>query len=261
VAAPQIDKDPNFNPFSNSDSQSNSFGSGFGQKKVSSNDIAALEKMYENLPSDRPAEITVSSREEEVTTEKLIHVNEQKLPYQLHKKYVINHIKSGFIVIDQQRAHERILFEQFVQKIANNRVGTQQMMFPLTVELSQQDIGMLQSVSNDLIGIGFDISEFGNGSIIINGIPDVLSDKDVKTTMEEILASLHEEVSSIKLGEKMARSMAKSAGIKKGMVLSIAEMQRLIDELFACEQPFYSPTGKPTTVTVPLEELEKKFEN
>jgi len=256
VSAPKIEQDPDYNPFKLEPSQSD-----FKHKKVSTSDIAALEKMYQSLPSDKQELITVSSEDEtQGSIDEVVDIEEKKLPYQLHKKYIINHIKSGFIVIDQQRAHERILFEQFVQKIANNVVGTQQMMFPLTLELSQQDIGILQSVSNDLIGMGFDISEFGSGSVIINGIPAVLSESDVKTTMEEILESLNDEISSIKLGEKMARSMARAAGIKKGKNLSIEEMQNLIDELFACEQPFYTPTGKPTTVTVPLDELERKFE-
>lgn len=254
VSAPNIKPDPEYNPFKLSSAQSD-----FTSRKVSSTDIAALEDMYARIDiekSENPQEqleITAENGED-------VEIEEQKLPYQLHRKYVINHIKSGFIVIDQQRAHERILYEQFVQKIANNTVGSQQMMFPLTLELSQQDIRMLQSVRSELNGIGFDISEFGNGSIIINGIPAVLSESDVGAALEEVLKSLSEELTTIKLGEKLARSLAKSTGIKKGQQLGIEEMQTLIDELFACEQPFYTPSGKPTTVTVPLNELEKKFE-
>ena len=135
------------------------------------------------------------------------------------------------------------------------------MMFPLTLEMSQQDIEILQSVSENLIGIGFDISEFGQGSVIVNGIPAVLAESDAVTALENIIYSIKEETTEIKLGDKLARSMAKSACIKKGHPLSIEEMQVIIDELFACEQPFYTPSGRPTTVTVPLDEIERKFES
>jgi len=193
--------------------------------------------------------------------EELMEVEEQRLPYQLHKKYIINHIKSGFILIDQQKAHERILFERYIQKIANNAISAQQVLFPITIELSNQDIALLQSVSKQLNGMGFDISEFGQGSIIINAIPSVMNEMNLQHAFELILSSLADEDQiSIRFEEKLARSMAKAECIKGGRSLSVLEMQNLIDELFACEQPFYSPVGKPTTVNVPLEEFEKKFD-
>ena len=145
--------------------------------------------------------------------------------------------------------------------IANNAISAQQVLFPITIELSNQDIALLQSVSKQLNGMGFDISEFGQGSIIINAIPSVMNEMNLQHAFELILSSLADEDQiSIRFEEKLARSMAKAECIKGGRTLSVLEMQNLIDELFACEQPFYSPVGKPTTVNVPLEEFEKKFD-
>ena len=138
---------------------------------------------------------------------------------------------------------------------------SQQILFPLTVELSQQDIELLQSVSSALNGMGFDISEFGKGSIIVNGIPSVLQEKNLHDAIDQILGNLNDEGQvNVKFEEQLARSISKAECIKSGHFLGIEEMQNLADELFACEQPFYSPSGKPTTVTVPIEEFEKKFD-
>ena len=192
----------------------------------------------------------------------MLEVEEERLPYQMHRKYIINHIKSGIIVVDQQKAHERILFEKMIQAIANNKMARQQMLFPLTIELSTEDTTLLQSVSPELNGMGFDISEFGQGSIIINGIPSVLKESSVRDTIEQILCSLNdEEQASTRFEEKLAKSISKAQSIKSGQLLNVEEMQNLVDELFACEQPFYTATGKPTTVTISLEEFEKKFDS
>ncbi|MDA8715345.1 DNA mismatch repair endonuclease MutL [Flavobacteriales bacterium] len=247
VSPPHVKGDPDYNPFHLSSAQSD-----FTGKKASSSDILALENMYKNA-NDSP---NVVNDEEE-----LMEVQEQRLPYQLHKRYIINHIKSGFILIDQQKAHERILFERYIQKIANNAISAQQVLFPITIELNNQDIVLLQSVSKQLNGMGFDVSEFGQGSIIINAIPSVVNEMNLQHAFELILSSLKDEDQiHIRFEEKLARSMAKAECIKSGQTLSVLEMQNLIDELFACEQPFYSPAGKPTTVNVPLEEFEKKFD-
>lgn len=249
ISPPDVKGDPNYNPFDLSSAQSD-----FTAKKASSSDILALENMYKNANDALPVDRDDSELE-------LIEVKEQRLPYQLHKKYIINHIKSGFVLIDQQKAHERILFERYIQKIANNAMGSQQVLFPITLKLSNQDIALLQSVSQQLIGMGFDISEFGQGSIIINSIPNVVNEMNLQHAFELVLTSLKDEGQiSIRFEEKLARSMAKAECIKRGQTLSVLEMQNLIDELFACEQPFYSPSGKPTTVNVPLEEFEKKFD-
>jgi len=251
VSSPNIKSDPNYNPFKLSSSQSD-----FGGKKVSSSDIMALEDMYKKADGHTSTEPTENDQ-----LNNLIEVEEQRLPYQLHKKYIINHIKSGFIVIDQQKAHERILFERLIQAIAHNRMTTQQILFPLTVELSQQDIELLQSVSSELNGMGFDISEFGKGSIIVNGIPSILQEKNLHDAIDQILSNLNDEGQiNVRFEEQLARSISKAQSIKSGHFLAVEEMQNLADELFACEQPFYTPTGKPTTVTVPIEEFEKKFD-
>lgn len=249
IKAPVFKPDPNYNPFKEDSGKSFSDGS-FTQTKIEQEDIASLEEMYQKIDEEIPTE----------ESSQLMEQKEEKAPYQLHGRYIVNHIKSGFLMIDQQRAHERILFEQYIVNIATNQSGSQQLLFPITLEMSQQDIEMLQSVSSQLNGIGFDISEFGKGTIIINGIPATLAQIRIQVAIDEILQNLKDTgEANLKLEEKLARSLAKSASIKPGVKLEQEEMKAIIDQLFACEVPYYTPNGKATVITVPLEEIEAKF--
>lgn len=254
IEAPTIHPNPNYNPFSLSPEQSD-----FGSRKVEQQEVAALDNMYQQL-GNKVAHLTVTSEPVQTNFSEDLGNTDEKLPYQLHGRYIINHIKSGFIVIDQRRAHQRILFEQAIVDLANNQIARQQLLFPITLDFSQQDIALLQSVSEKLNGMGFDLSEFGKGTVIVNGIPASLSEDEISSSIDEILNGLKNEGNAdLKLEEKIARSMAKAASVKQGIRLNIEEMKAMIDQLFACEQPYYSPTGKPTIVTISMDELEKKF--
>jgi len=194
--------------------------------------------------------------------EKLLH-KEVALPYQLHRRYIVSHIKSGFILIDQQAAHERILFERFIMQLAHNNKSSQRQLFPQTIELNAEDTEIMHEVLPDICALGFDIQEFGRQSFVIHSFPADIHAGDEKRMIEELLEQYKKNLSISKLNkrENIARALAQGSAIKSGRKLSIEEMSNLIDELFACENAYTAPGGRFTFVSFSLDELEKRFEN
>ena len=164
------------------------------------------------------------------------------------------------MLIDQKRAHERVLYERFMDCLSNNRSVAQINMFPETIELNPADCIMLKEIEGDLNILGFDIQHLGNNVISLNSQPAGNSSNPV-----EILETLLEEYKgkqtdpSIGAKEKVASAMARASAIPYGKVMVQSEMEDLFDTLFACSAPNYSPTGKPVINIITLEELDKRF--
>jgi DNA mismatch repair protein MutL len=182
-----------------------------------------------------------------------------KSSVQFKNKYILTPVKSGLMVIDQKRAHERILYERLMQVLENHEVASQQQLFPETFELNASDATLLTSILPDLRALGFDIRDFGKNSFIINGTPGVLN----TTSPIEIIESLLEEYknSPVNLQEKaretVAISLAQASAIPYGHTLKPGEINELIDNLFACQTPNFSPKGKKILSIMPLEDFEK----
>lgn len=240
------------------------------------NNLANWEKMYEGLQQDtenqHPLETTAqttaftvessfsddSSENEELD----IKTQEQKTPYQIHRTYILNQIKSGFILIDQQAAHERILYEAYLDQLQESSGNSQQQLFTQTIELSTTDAEVLLGILESINQLGFDIQHFGQTSFVINGIPAELMGKMEASQVLDQLLEQYKMGLDLKLDfkENIARSMARGAAVKRGQALDKAEMQMLIDQLFACAMPFKSPTGRNCFHTFELESLAKMFE-
>lgn len=186
---------------------------------------------------------------------------EDKNPYQLHQRYIVNSIKSGFVLIDQQAAHERILYEQYLQALEQQQAVSQGQLFAQTIELSPTDAILLSEMLPELRLLGFDIEEFGQNAFVINGLPTEIAGKQNEVAIIDQLISQYREQLDLKLGTKetIARAMARSAAIKRGKRLDVAEMQLIINQLFACSNPMRSPTGRSCYLTFSLDELEQKF--
>ncbi len=186
----------------------------------------------------------------------------KSVPYQIHASYIVSPIKSGFLVIDQQAAHERILYEQCLSVLEKQSALSQKQLFPRTLTLSPADATMLQEILPQINLLGFDIQEFGNYTFVINGIPAELSGKQDETKIIEGLLEQYKRNTDLKLNarENIARAMAKSTAIRKGQNLTEEEMQSLIDKLFACSLPFRSPTGRSCFLTFELDEFAKRFD-
>lgn len=200
--------------------------------------------------------------EEEATHPNSAQPESKKTPTQLHNTYILTQIKSGMMLLDQQTAHERILYERYLQVLSQQKSSTQNQLFPRTLSLAPADAELLKSLLQPINQLGFDIQEFGANTFVINGVPTELAGKQDELTVIESLLEQYKSNRELNVGrnENIARAMARSAAMKRGKPLTTQEMQTLIDQLFACEVPFQSPSGKRCFITVDLEELSKRFE-
>ena len=181
--------------------------------------------------------------------------------FQLHNKYIVAPIKSGLMIINQQFAHERILYEHLFDLFDQKSNITQQQLFPETIELSATDAALMREISDDIKLLGFDIETMSGNTFVVNGIPALIKNPNIKELLENILENFKSSFVDLKNDRKLslAQSMAKSMAVKSGQCLQKEEMVSLIDELFACKHPYSSPSGKPTFNTIEIEELNKKF--
>ncbi len=185
----------------------------------------------------------------------------QREPYQIHSQYIVSHLKSGFLLIDQQAASERVLFERYLTALENQPIATQKALFPKTVELSAADAALLRDILEEVNCLGFEIAEFGGNTFAIHGSPsEMQSGISEEMLLEKVLAQYKGNL-ELQLGtrENLARSMARNAALRKGQSLTPQEMQDLVDRLFACSVPYNSPSGRKCFIQFDLEELQKQF--
>jgi DNA mismatch repair protein MutL len=185
----------------------------------------------------------------------------QKEPFQIHNQYIILEMKSGFTIIDQHNAHERILYERYLAKLDNKECLIQKQLFPVTLEISKDKQAIFESLQEELGQLGFDIQSFGGSTYVANGIPSGMEESNLQSVVDMLIEqySLGHNLEMTK-NEKLAIAMAQSTSIKKGKELSTEEINSLIDNLFACTMPHISPSGKKVFITYELSELEKQFQ-
>ncbi len=183
-------------------------------------------------------------------------------PYQIHNKYIVSQIKSGFILIDQQAAHERILYEKFIVQLAQNKIASQAKLFPDTLTFDALDAQVMQAILPEVNQLGFDVQPFGQNTFVVHALPADMVNVNENAIFEELIEQFKnsENVSALNKQQKIAQILASSAALKKGKVLSAEEMKVLIDELFACENPYHAPNGRLTVAQFSLDEIEKKFQ-
>lgn len=185
----------------------------------------------------------------------------QRDPYQIHGQYIISHIKSGFLLIDQQAASERVLYERYLAALEHQPISTQKALFPKTIELSAADATLLNAILEEVNCLGFEITAFGGNTFAIHGSPAELRPGISEETLLQKVLEQYKGNLELQLGtrDNLARSMARNAALKKGQSLGVPEMQDLIDRLFACAVPFQSPSGRKCFVQYDLETLQKQF--
>ncbi|MGA9269786.1 MAG: DNA mismatch repair protein MutL, partial [Lutimonas sp.] len=181
--------------------------------------------------------------------------------FQLHSKYVASSIKSGMVLIDQNAAHQRILYEDYLEKVTLEGIGHQQLLFPLKVTLTASEIRILKDVKADLETAGFHIDRIGEDQITLNAIPVNIPETQVNQILEELAGNIKNEVpdTSFSQIDAIAKSLAKSLSIKAGTQLNAKEQESLVNNLFSCREPNYSPSGKRTFITISMEDLEERF--
>jgi DNA mismatch repair protein MutL len=261
IVPPTINFNPDFNPFGESKRTPREYA------YQSSNDYkpAAVSKNWGSLyeiVKHQPHEQAALELDPEGEDEQLAPVQKQLM--QVHNKYIMSQIKSGIMVIDQQAAHERILYERFLLHLEDRKGASQQSLFPQTVTLSPNDFELAKSLLDDIKSLGFEVREFGKNTLVIEGIPVDLGSNTFNETQlfEHLIEGFKNSQQELKLDKRdaLARSMARNSSIKSGVSLAQEEMNTLIEQLFACKTPNYSISGKPVIQTIGLTEIDKKFD-
>lgn len=250
VRAPVIQFNPEYNPF-----------------KIPSDDKKAaipanwqdLYKIAEQQPS--PAKLFEEDTDINLTFQQ--SAEPEKKPFQLNQRFMVSSIKSGLLVIDQESAHERILYEDYLEALSGHGFASQQTLFPQTINFNAGDASLLEELLPEIRQLGFDIRAFGRNTYIIEGVPADLGLGNEPQILEKLLESYKDNLSTLKLEKRdnLARSLARRNSIKGGKKLESAEMNLLIDKLFACASPSVTPGGKPVFITLSINELLKRFEN
>jgi DNA mismatch repair protein MutL len=181
--------------------------------------------------------------------------------WQIHDRYILSEIKSGMVIIDQHIAHERILYERILKILQDNAKSTgQQLLFPQTLTLSVDDFIKFKEIIHLLNKIGFGVRVFSGTSIVIDAIPvDVKVGREAQVVLDIIDYYKANQDKQFNPLERMAAAFSCKNAIKSGEVLTQAEMHAIVDQLFACESPYFCPHGRPVVVTMDLEELDRKF--
>ena len=258
---PTIQVDSGFNPFV-TDKPAKALAS-FGSYKKESN-TANWESLYVGLKQDTDEIASFSFESEEVTgklfDDETVETN-TNATYQIHKKYIVSAIKSGMLVIDQGRAHQRILYEQFLTNITVQKASSQQLLFPLELYFSTDEMQLLKELEPTLENTGFVFDAFKTDAVQISGLPIAMAESEVSIVLEELISNLKNEIpeSSFSQSDSIAKSMAKSLAVKTGTYLSEKEQENLVNSLFACKEPNVSPFQKPTFITITVDDLDKKF--
>jgi len=185
----------------------------------------------------------------------------QREPYQIHGQYIVSHLKSGFLLIDQQAASERVLYERYLAALENQPIATQKALFPKTIELTPADAALLRDIIEEVNRLGFEIAEFGGNTFAIHGSPAELRGGHAEEILLEKVLTQYKGNLELQLGtrDNLARSMARNAALRRGQSLTSQEMQDLVDRLFACAVPYNSPSGRKCFIQFDLEELQKQF--
>ncbi len=237
---------PNFSSYKKTEVQPN-WESLYVGLKQASYDIA--EMTFEN-------DAVSSSLFEENEVEQ-----EAKRTYQIHKKYIVSPIKSGMVIINQKRAHERVLYEEFLTSMTVHQASSQQLLFPLQLYFSSTEIDLLAELKSSLENTGFAFDSINDDHVLISGLPVNVTESEISIVMEELLRDLQDGIpdSNFSQNDTIAKSMAKSLAVKTGTYLTEKEQENLVHNLFACKEPNVSPFQKPTFITMSVEDLDKKF--
>ncbi|MDI9257195.1 DNA mismatch repair endonuclease MutL [Flavobacterium sedimenticola] len=257
---PTIQVDRSYNPFAE-DKPNPSFRSvSYKKTEVQPN----WESLYVGL-KQAGQEIAEMTFENEAVTSSLFDDTETeqevRRTYQIHKKYIVSPIKSGMVIINQKRAHERVLYESFLTNMTVHQAVSQQLLFPLPLYFSPTEITLIKELQPALESTGFLFEAVHHDHILVSGLPVNVAESEVSIVLEELLSAMQDEIpsQSFSQNDTIAKSMAKSLAIKTGTYLSGKEQENLVHNLFACKEPNVSPFQKPTFITMSVEDLDKKF--
>lgn len=245
VPPPSITINPDYNPFEKRKEPQTTMP--FPGKSAGSTD--GWEKLYEPIP--------IPHREEEMD----LPIQEQKRSIQVKNGWIVTHTGSGILIIDQQHAHERILYERLLEQHTAKQPLSQKLLIPQTVQLSPDDAQSVRDWLTHLTSIGFEIAEFGRNAFLIHALPQSANNTNPDDLIHALLESLKSPDPDAKLKPDivLAKSLAKKMAVKRGKKLMQQEVDAIVENLLSCRIPDISPDGKPTLSIITFEELNKKF--
>ena len=252
---PQVNINPNYNPFK--------------QSSYSRPPKMNWQELYNDFEKD------VDTNEKNTETSSLQFSQEQQeqqsLPdigadtfpeyYQYKQKYIFTSVKSGLMIIDQRRAHIRILFDKYLRQIEHKKGISQRVLFPEMIELTASEAAILPSISEDMESLGFEMSNLGSNTFAIQGVPSEIENPDVVKLIKSMLENITETGLDVKseIQEKLALSFARSVAINYGKPLSVEEITDIVNNLFACPTPNYTPDGKKIIAVIDDDEMDRKL--
>lgn len=271
IRPPEVHYNANYNPFATSSSPS------AGRKTVASTPTYSYGSTYASadddtlrasayLPEMAPAEDLLPNGTDEA---RLPLGEEQKQGggltggdyLQFKGRYILTSVRSGLMLIDQHRAHVRVLFDRYMEQIRRGKGLTQGVLFPEILQLPPSEAALLDALHADFESVGFDISSLGGGSYAIQGVPAGIEGLRPVELVRSMVNNAQEKGGDVKeeVQEQLALTLARASAIVYGQVLSAQEMTALIDDLFATTTPNYTPDGKPVLATIKEEEIDKLF--
>ena len=250
VAMPEINVNPKFNPFKNNNSHH-----------------SAGYKEWEKLFDDIKPTVPINEEKdffESANMQGNDSIIDEKSPihYQYKGQYILTAVKSGLMMIDQHRAHMRIIFEEYMSRMEHHKPHVQKILFPVIVTFERSEEPILSILLPRLTDMGFDITDLGGGSFAINGIPDGTEGLNVAEVLHDMVASAieHDGKSEHNLSIPLAMSLARNAAIPYGQVLNNEEMDNIINRLFACSDIYHTPDGHQVLAIVNQSEIDKLFQ-
>lgn len=272
VEPPQVHYDADFNPF-NSSSPSSYGGGGGGSYSRSKVEWEGLysgmeksSKMNEPMEEEPPVEEDWSAPATSAAPTATLYSSQVNLEkgaqhFQYKGRFILTSVKSGLMLIDQHRAHICVLFERYISQIREKRGMSQGVLFPEIVQLPASEAAVLESIMNDFSAVGFELTPLGGGSYAINGIPSGIEGLNPVELVRSMVHTAIEKGNDVKeeVHTILALTLARAAAIVYGQVLSNDEMANLVDSLFACPTPNYTPDGRTVLTTLKEEDIDKLF--
>lgn len=268
VRPPQTNFNPSYNPFNSSSYKRPTLDweklyGGFENDKPKT-EIPDFEIETEQETSGLPVqefETVETIYQEELQQQEMQLGDSQSANFQFKNRYIITGIKSGMLLIDQHRAHVRILFEEFLLGMKQHRTPSQQLLFPESLQLNTEEKLWFSQIEESLRSVGFDFENEGSENIMVNGVPSHFHSQTVVPLLHNLLENARHSAtdSADSIHEMIALSLAEASALKTGQTLSAAEMSDLIDRLFACSNPNRTPDGKTITVILSQDEIAGKF--
>lgn len=252
--APKINYNTNYNPFTNA------IGSPDNQStltKVNKQNWEALFEGFKTQPDDTIGNVEQAQRQLDSIKREAIDFT----VFQLNLKYLVTVYNQNVVVVDQQRAHERVVYEHYLKAKKEQAIYSQQVLFPEQLELSANDFLMVKDLLEEFKHLGFDLSVFGKNSFVVNGTPADMQDFNVLQTLEGIIETykLNTLDAKIEKHDNLCRAIAKNISIRYGKTLEQEEMKLLLNSLFSCENPLYTANGKIIMMDIAYHDIEKYF--